>query len=264
MLLSETKCRNAKPKAKPYKLADGNGLYLEVLPNGGRYWRQKYRFFGKEKRLAHGVYPTITLAEARQMALEARKRLAEGHDPAIVKQQRKLDSQIRQENMPRGKCVYNTRLLKATLSYSAQEVAEVYGLHKNVVLRWFKEGLRPLDDGRRPLLVRGDELARFLKARQGARKTKCQPDEFFCFKCRAPRRPFGNMVDIVQESTRLMRVKAVCEVCGTPINKSQALHNLPAIEKTFDVQKRTGFDLSHCTDPRLEVEKEEQDAERQK
>lgn len=98
MLLSETKCRNAKPRAKPYKLADGNGLYLEVLPNGGRYWRQKYRFLGKEKRLAHGVYPTITLAEARQMALEARKRLTEGHDPAIVKQQRKLDSQIRQEN----------------------------------------------------------------------------------------------------------------------------------------------------------------------
>ncbi len=161
--------------------------------------------------------------------------------------------------MPRGKCTYNTRLLKATLPYTVQEIAELYGLHKNAVLRWFKDGLR-LNDRHKPYLVRGDELTRFLKARQNSRKVKCQPNEFYCLKCRAPRRAFGNMVDVVQENPRLVRVKAVCEVCGTPINKSQALSNMPAIEKMFDVQKRAGFDLFHCTEPRLTVDMENEDA----
>lgn len=55
MPLKDTNCRNAKPQDKPYRLYDEQGLYLEVQPNGGRYWRLKYRFLGKEKRLALGV-----------------------------------------------------------------------------------------------------------------------------------------------------------------------------------------------------------------
>lgn len=57
MRLTNTACKNAKPKEKAYKLADGGGLYLEVMPNGSKYWRLKYRFVNKEKRLALGVYP---------------------------------------------------------------------------------------------------------------------------------------------------------------------------------------------------------------
>ncbi len=53
-----------KPKEKPYKLSDGSGLYLEVVPNGSCYWRMKYRINGKEKRLSFGVYPIISLAVA--------------------------------------------------------------------------------------------------------------------------------------------------------------------------------------------------------
>lgn len=58
----------AKPKEKPYKLSDGDGLYLEVMPNGSRYWRLKYRFGGKEKRLALGVYPDVRAPDARDKA----------------------------------------------------------------------------------------------------------------------------------------------------------------------------------------------------
>ena len=65
MKLSDTAVRKAKPQAKPYKMADGGGMYLEVTPNGSKYWRLKYRYGGKEKRLAFGVYPDITLADAR-------------------------------------------------------------------------------------------------------------------------------------------------------------------------------------------------------
>lgn len=64
MPLKDTNCRNAKPQDKPYRLYDEQGLYLEVQPNGGRYWRLKYRFLGKEKRLALGVYPEVGLQEA--------------------------------------------------------------------------------------------------------------------------------------------------------------------------------------------------------
>lgn len=66
MKLNDTKCRNAKPDSKAYKLFDGGGLYLEVTSNGSKLWRVKYRYLGKEKRLSLGAYPLVTLAEARE------------------------------------------------------------------------------------------------------------------------------------------------------------------------------------------------------
>ena len=81
MPLSDRACQNAKPKAKIYKLADDKGLYLEVKPMGGRYWRLKYRLDGKEKRLAFGVYPEVSLLEARARRDAARKLIADGIDP---------------------------------------------------------------------------------------------------------------------------------------------------------------------------------------
>ena len=64
-------------------------MYLEVMPNGSRYWRLKYRVGGKEKRLALGVYPEVTLAEARDKRADARKLLAAGIDPSVAKIERK-------------------------------------------------------------------------------------------------------------------------------------------------------------------------------
>ncbi|HEX2552501.1 MAG TPA: integrase arm-type DNA-binding domain-containing protein [Microvirga sp.] len=79
--LTDTKVRQAKPGSKPYKLADGNGLFLLINPNDTRYWRLKYRLAGKEKLYAVGVYPEISLAEAREKALNARRLIREGQDP---------------------------------------------------------------------------------------------------------------------------------------------------------------------------------------
>ena len=62
----------AKPEAKAYKLADGNGLYIEIMPSGAKYWRLKYRFAENEKRLAFGIYPEVRSPEAREKAKEAR------------------------------------------------------------------------------------------------------------------------------------------------------------------------------------------------
>jgi hypothetical protein len=68
MKLKDIQCRNAKPKDKAYKLSDGGGMYLEIAPNGSKYWRLKYRILNKEKRLALGVYPEISLQEATEQS----------------------------------------------------------------------------------------------------------------------------------------------------------------------------------------------------
>lgn len=85
MALTNTAILNAKPETKPRKLADEKGLFLLVHPNGSKYWRLKYRFGGREKMLALGVYPQVSLADARQRRDDARRLLANGADPGETK-----------------------------------------------------------------------------------------------------------------------------------------------------------------------------------
>jgi integrase len=85
MPLTDTAIRGAKPREKPYKLSDERGLYLLVHPRGGRYWRLKYRLHRREKLLALGSYPDVSLATARGRRDAARKLIADGKDPAVVK-----------------------------------------------------------------------------------------------------------------------------------------------------------------------------------
>lgn len=89
MKLHDSTCRSAKPAAKNYKLADGAGLYLLVKTNGKKYWRMKYTYLGNEKTLAIGVYPLVSLMEARAQRDTAKKLLAKGADPTADKQQSK-------------------------------------------------------------------------------------------------------------------------------------------------------------------------------
>lgn len=82
---------NAKPKAKDYKLADGGGLYLLVTPSGGKLWRLKYRFGGREKKLALGAFPEISLLDARHKRDQARKLVAKGVDPGEKKKEQEAE-----------------------------------------------------------------------------------------------------------------------------------------------------------------------------
>ena len=84
MSLSDTAIRNAKPKDKPYKITDGKGLYL-LIRSTGKYFRFDYRFNGKRKTLALGVYPDISLAKARERLNEARTQVANDIDPSELK-----------------------------------------------------------------------------------------------------------------------------------------------------------------------------------
>jgi len=88
MALTFFEIKSAAPKEKPFKLSDGDGLYLLVLPNGHKFWRFRYRFAGIEKMLALGPFPAVSLAEARIKRDAARKSLIEGVDPSV---QKKLD-----------------------------------------------------------------------------------------------------------------------------------------------------------------------------
>jgi integrase len=85
MPLTDAKCRSAQSGGRLQKLSDGGGLQLWVQPKGGNLWRFAYRFGGKQKLLAFGVYPTVSLARARQLREDARRLLADGHDPATEK-----------------------------------------------------------------------------------------------------------------------------------------------------------------------------------
>ncbi|MFN3070485.1 tyrosine-type recombinase/integrase [Serratia sp. J2] len=91
MALTDIKVRTAKPTDKQYKLTDGNGMHLLVHPNGSKYWRLQYRFGGKQKMLALGVYPDVSLADARARRDEARRQIVNGVDPSDKKKTDKVE-----------------------------------------------------------------------------------------------------------------------------------------------------------------------------
>jgi integrase len=96
--LTDPKVKAARPRQRPYKLSDGDGMYLLITPQGQRYWRLKYRFAGKEKVFALGVYPEVKLAEARSRRKAARKLLADDIDPLQHKRDKRHDQRVMAAN----------------------------------------------------------------------------------------------------------------------------------------------------------------------
>jgi integrase len=98
MPLSDVQIRNLKPREKPYKVSDFEGLFLLVTPAGSKLWSVKYRLYGKEKKLSLGAYPAISLAQARQLKEEARAKIALGIDPSEAKQAAKRETRKAQSH----------------------------------------------------------------------------------------------------------------------------------------------------------------------
>ncbi len=98
MALSDTAIRSAKGKEKPYKLFDDGGLFMTVCPSGGKLWRQKYRFAGKEQQLTIGKYPEISLRDARAKRHEAKDLLADGIDPSVGKRKKEVAERVQAGN----------------------------------------------------------------------------------------------------------------------------------------------------------------------
>ncbi len=95
MPLNDVQIRNAKAKEKAYRLSDAGGMYLEVTPKGGKCWRMAYRFGGKRKVLALGIYPDVSLTKARNRRDDARRLLTDGVDPGAAKQAKKQSDKIK-------------------------------------------------------------------------------------------------------------------------------------------------------------------------
>jgi hypothetical protein len=98
MTLTVTQIKNAKPKEKAYKLADEQGLYLLITPNGSKLWKLKYRFEGIEKKLSFGAFPDVSLAAAREARDEVRPQLTNTIDPGVLKNSIKRSKKIADQN----------------------------------------------------------------------------------------------------------------------------------------------------------------------
>ena len=89
--LTELSIKQSKPKGKQYKITDGEGMYLRIHPNGSKYWQLQYWFEGKQKILSLGVWPEVSLTQAREKRVEARKIIKQGIDPLQEKKQNIID-----------------------------------------------------------------------------------------------------------------------------------------------------------------------------
>jgi hypothetical protein len=103
-------------------------------------------------------------------------------------------------------------MVKIHRNYSVEEIARLFRLHKNTVRNWLKQGLTPIDE-RRPMLILGRELSRFLEERRQKAKQVCGPGRIFCISCRAPKVPAGKMAECVPTSPRSGNLRGICPDC---------------------------------------------------
>ena len=106
----------------------------------------------------------------------------------------------------------NPRLAKIHRNYTVEEVAGLFGVHRNTVRNWVKRGL-PTSDDRRPMLILGRDLGAFLHARRAQKKRPCKSGEIYCVRCREPRRPAGDMADYEPATESLGNLIGICPEC---------------------------------------------------
>ena len=147
MALTATTIKTCKPKDKAYKLTDGGGLYLLVSPSGGKWWRFDYRCQSKRKTLSMGVYPAISLKDARDRRDEAKKQLANGIDPAMVRK-----SQKHQQSQPNTfEAVAREWHAKFKPGWSDSHANRLLRLLERDIFPWL--GSMPVSDVSSPLLL---------------------------------------------------------------------------------------------------------------
>ena len=149
MPLTDTAVRNAKPIKKTTKLFDERGLYLQVSPSGGKWWRLKYRFDGKERKLALGVYPDVRLKDARDRRDEARKLLANGIDPSENRKTQKAAHADRAANS--FEVVAREWFAKYANTWAASHSERVVRLFERDIFPWI--GARPVADVTAPEIL---------------------------------------------------------------------------------------------------------------
>lgn len=123
--------------------------------------------------------------------------------------------------------------IKAFRSYTIPEAAEVSGVSARTIRNWSANGLRIMQD-ERPALIRGDDLTDFIKAQRKGRRQSLSLDQFYCLRCRKPRKPVENLVECQDVGGRLTLI-AICETCETLLRKPVARSDLPKLSGLFDL-----------------------------
>jgi len=139
--------------------------------------------------------------------------------------------------MAKKKRKYNPNLIRLRRSYSFAEISEVYGLHRRTVENWRNQGLKTIDETFKPYLVIGAEVRRFLKERNRRRKYPLKPGEFFCPRCRIPRKSLKDRVSVEITDKKLGRyrqaiIKGKCEVCGCRLFRFSSDRKVQELVKT--------------------------------
>ena len=129
----------------------------------------------------------------------------------------------------------NYRLAKIHRSYTAPEVARLYGIHRNTVFNWIKEGLQVCDD-RRPVLILGRHLFEFLKAKRTKHRHTCAPGQIYCVRCRVPVAPAGAMVDLLPKSATTADLQGICPTCEAMVYRRVSVARLDAVKGILDVR----------------------------
>ncbi len=129
---------------------------------------------------------------------------------------------------------YNPNLVKINRSYTFEELAAVFGVHKNTVAGWVKAGLPCLKD-QRPFLILGVEAKAYLQQRRVSNKQKCKPDELYCMRCKNPTKPAVNSVEYLPVSNTKGRLTGFCSRCECLVNKFIAHRNLGKYAALFDL-----------------------------
>ena len=128
----------------------------------------------------------------------------------------------------------NPRLAKIHRSYTVDEIAKLFCVHRNTVRAWIARGL-PTVDERRPVLVLGSHLAAFLQARRMANKRPCRPGEIYCLRCREPRRPADGAVRYHPLTPTQGNLVGLCGCCGAGLNRRVSLVKLPLVLADLDL-----------------------------
>ncbi|MFZ1444335.1 MAG: helix-turn-helix domain-containing protein [Candidatus Dechloromonas phosphoritropha] len=132
------------------------------------------------------------------------------------------------------KRLHNPKLAKIHRNYSVDEIATLFGVHRNTVRAWVKRGLATSDD-RRPMLILGRDLVAFLQAQRAKNKRTCQPGEIYCVRCRAPKAPAGAMADYEALTATQGNLIAICPDCETLIYRRVSLAKLAQVRGKLDI-----------------------------
>jgi excisionase family DNA binding protein len=143
----------------------------------------------------------------------------------------------------------NHRLVKKNRSYSVEETARLFNVHRGTVRMWIKNGLA-ICDSRRPILILGSQLSEYLRNRRLSRKRPCTAGEIYCVRCRRPQRPAGNIAEYQSRTPNLGVLVGICPSCNRMIHRTVNPHRLGVTRGSLEIVFTAGQPhISEITEP---------------